>query len=175
MRRVALGHITNNERGASALIWAPANFREIDFVAVVHAAVTVHQRIASDKRIEITKDLPESIMGSAHPGQMLQVMSNLMANALEALPKDGAFSLRLRKRGDSIHFVISDNGVGIGQEHVKKIFDPFFSTKGAKGTGLRLALSKRIIERHGGKIRFRTSVRPGKSGTTFKFTLPTNR
>jgi signal transduction histidine kinase len=106
---------------------------------------------------------------------MLQVMSNLMANALEALPDDGALSLRLRKRADSSHFVISDNGRGIAQEHVKKIFDSFFSTKGGKGTGLGLALSKRIIERHGGKIRFKTSVRPGKSGTTFKFSLPINR
>jgi signal transduction histidine kinase len=69
--------------------------------------------------------------------------------------------------------VIADNGEGVPKENLGEIFQPFFTTKGEKGTGLGLSLSKAIVELHRGKMRIRSSVRPGKSGTAFKITLPT--
>ena len=67
---------------------------------------------------------------------------------------------------------IHDRGSGISPEIRKKIFDPFFTTKDLKGSGLGLWVSKQIIQRHGGTIRFRTSQRRGLSGTIFEIFLP---
>jgi signal transduction histidine kinase len=79
--------------------------------------------------------------------------------------------MRLRKRNREIHIVVADNGHGISADVMARIFEPFFTTKKA-GNGLGLALSKKIIEHNQGKISLRSSVRPGKSGTTFKISLP---
>ncbi len=105
-------------------------------------------------------------------GEILQVVSNLIVNALDALPADGTLTLRLRKRTNSIQMLIADNGHGIPAKHAAFIFEPFFTTKAERGTGIGLALSKKIVERHGGRIWVRSSVRVGKSGTTFRISLP---
>jgi signal transduction histidine kinase len=105
-------------------------------------------------------------------GEMLQVVSNLIANALDALPAFGILHLRLRKRGGRIHFVMADNGHGIAIVNNDRIFRPFFTTKENRGTGLGLDLSEKIIQRHFGSIRMRSSVRPQKRGTTFRVCLP---
>jgi signal transduction histidine kinase len=103
---------------------------------------------------------------------MLQVISNLIHNSIDALPQDGILRLRLRKAEGEIHLLIADNGHGIPAEYADEIFQPFITTKEERGTGLGLALTKRIVERHRGTIRMRSSVRPGKSGTLFKISLP---
>jgi signal transduction histidine kinase len=100
-------------------------------------------------------------------GEILQVVSNLIVNSLDALPADGTLCLRLRKRADEVDLVIADNGHRIPIEHHDLVFQPFFTTKQERGTGLGLAPSKKIIEKHRGKIRMRSSVRPGRNGTTF--------
>jgi signal transduction histidine kinase len=68
--------------------------------------------------------------------------------------------------------VIADNGHGIPAEHAAAIFEPFFTTKEHRGTGLGLGLTRKIIERHHGRIAMRSSVRPGRSGTIFRISLP---
>jgi signal transduction histidine kinase len=88
------------------------------------------------------------------------------------LPVNGTLCLRLRKSLDGVHLVVADNGHGIPEEHANSIFEPFFTTKEERGTGLGLALSKKIIERHRGTIKMRSSVRPGRSGTIFKISIP---
>jgi signal transduction histidine kinase len=107
-----------------------------------------------------------------HTGEVLQVLSNIVKNALDALPDGGTLRLRLRRHRGEVEFVIADNGEGIQKEHPDGIFQPFFTTKGESGTGLGLSLSKAIVERYSGKMRIRSSVRPGKSGTAFKIRLP---
>jgi len=144
----------------------------IDLVALAEAALRIHQRAISAKKIHLLKKLPERIVAEVHTGQMLQVISNVILNALDALPEEGVLSFRVRKRDGEVQFVIADNGHGIPKEHSSEIFKPFFTTKEGRGTGLGLALSKNIIERHKGRIRMRSSVRPGKSGTIFKISLP---
>ncbi|MDQ2840093.1 MAG: HAMP domain-containing histidine kinase [Acidobacteriota bacterium] len=144
-----------------------------DLVAVAHAAVRIHQRAIDEKKIHLVKDFPQvEFIAEVHATEILQVLSNVLVNAIDALPSEGVICLRLRKRQNGIHIVIADNGHGIPAEHRKKIFKSFFTTKKDRGTGLGLSLSKKIVERHRGKICMRSSVRPGKSGTTFKISLP---
>ncbi len=103
-----------------------------------------------------------------------QVIINLLANAFDSMPNGGKLLIesQLCKEHEScVQFLITDTGYGIKKDEVDKIFDPFFSTKGnGKGIGLGLAISKRIMEDHGGNIRVASSS--GK-GTTFAVCFPT--
>ena len=146
--------------------------KPVDLVAVAEAALRIHQRTIEAKRIHLVKTLPPELVAEVHSNQILQVVSNLIVNALDALSESGTLSLRLRKRRDGIDIIVADNGCGIPLEHQSRIFEPFYSTKEEKGNGLGLALAKRITGEHGGTVRMRTSVRPSRSGTAFKISLP---
>jgi signal transduction histidine kinase len=144
----------------------------IDLAALAEAALRIHQRTILAKRVHLVKDLPQELVVQVYTGEMLQVISNLIVNALDAMPANGTLCLRLRKSGGEVRLLIADNGHGIPKEHFERIFQPFFTTKNEQGTGLGLALSKKIIDRNRGKIRLRSSVTPGRSGTTFRISIP---
>jgi signal transduction histidine kinase len=146
--------------------------RSTCLVALVEAALRIHRKELERKTIHLVKDMPDGLSAEVHGGQILQVVSNLVANALDALPIDGTLCIRLRRRRSEAHLVVADNGHGIPKSIFAHIFEPFFTTKDEVGTGLGLALSKRIVEGHRGRIRVRSSLRPGKSGTLFKVSLP---
>ncbi len=143
-----------------------------DLVNVAEAALRIHQRTIEVKRVRLVKELPEKLVAEVYPGELLQVVSNVIVNALDALPPTGTLRLRLRRRHGEIQFVIADNGHGIPKEQTSEIFQPFFTTKENRGTGLGLAVSKNIVHRHRGRISVRSSVRPGKSGTIFRISIP---
>jgi signal transduction histidine kinase len=146
--------------------------RPIDLMDLAEAALRIHQRTVEAKKIHLVKKLPKGLLAKVHSGQMLQVVSNLLVNALEALPEAGTLSVRLRKGPDGFHLLVADNGHGIKQEHLERVFEPFFTTRDDTGNGLGLSLSRKVIEEHGGKIRLRSSVREGRQGTVFKISLP---
>ncbi|MFO8053891.1 MAG: [Fe-Fe] hydrogenase large subunit C-terminal domain-containing protein [Bacteroidales bacterium] len=107
--------------------------------------------------------------------QMLQVLSNLCKNAIEAMPKGGKLRIRIEEEQDHIVFFTEDTGEGIPQENLDKIFEPFFTTKGiGKGTGLGLATIYGIAKMHKGQITVHSNNKPekGATGTTFKVSLP---
>jgi signal transduction histidine kinase len=143
-----------------------------DLVELAEAAIRIHQRTIEAKKIHLLKDFPPGVTAEIRTGEILQVVSNLIVNALDALPAGGKLIIRLRRRNGGIFILISDSGHGIPAQHSRKVFEPFFTTKEESGNGLGLALTKRIVERHGGKIWLRSSVRPSKSGTTFRILLP---
>jgi signal transduction histidine kinase len=156
--------------------YKPSDVRlPVDLVEVAESALRVHERRIAAKKVNLVKDLGEEVRIEVHPGEMLQVFSNLLGNALDALPDKGTLHLRFRKRDDQVHATIADNGSGIPQEIFSKVFDPFFTTKKEKGTGLGLPISKSIIEGHKGRIKLRSCTRPDRSGTAFCISLPLNR
>ncbi len=115
----------------------------------------------------------------AFPGEMRQVFSNLIVNALEISPPGGRLKLRLKsgrawgsRPRPGVRITVCDQGPGIPRENFKLIFEPFFTTKGEKGTGLGLWVSQGIVQKHGGTIRVRSSTTQGKSGTVFSVFLP---
>jgi signal transduction histidine kinase len=164
-----LGQITSQTLGFAR---HSQTSRPIDFAALAEAALRIHQRKIEAKQVHLIRDLPRNAVAEVHTGEMLQVVSNLIVNALDALPTSGILCLRVRKLRGRLRFSIADNGPGIPAEYAREIFQPFFTTKQENGTGLGLAVSKRIVERHDGVIRMRSSVRPGKSGTVFHISLP---
>jgi len=132
--------------------------------------ITASFRLMLKKDVKIMLNIPETpvlIKGDADTLQ--RALANIIRNAVDACPdKGGKVSISLAGRGGTITIVIKDNGTGISAEHLDKIFEPFFSTKGSSGTGLGLAIAKSFIEAHGGKI----DVASSQSGTTFNITLP---
>lgn len=112
-------------------------------------------------------------------GEILQVLNNVIANAIDALPmRDGCLLARSRNATDwksgrkGIIITIADNGKGMNRETMSRAFESFFTTKGVEGTGLGLWVSAELVERNRGHIRVRSSQIPGASGTVFSFFLP---
>ena len=107
--------------------------------------------------------------------QMIQVLTNLEKNAVEAMPDGGELKLLLEEKGDDMKISISDTGTGIKPEHMDKLFTPFFTTKEVgKGTGLGLPLVYGIVKMHKGKINVKSNHDPekGPTGTTFIIEIP---
>lgn len=118
-------------------------------------------------------------LAQCREGEMIQVVGNLIANALDALPPFGGYVLvRSRNTTDwnsgrkGVAITIADNGVGMSRETMARAFESFFTTKGIGGTGLGLWVCAELIERNQGRIRVRSCQARGRSGTVFSFFLP---
>jgi PAS domain S-box-containing protein len=120
------------------------------------------------------------VLVNAFPGELRQVFSNVVVNAVDALERSGdklcihVFSsfdwTNPEQRG--LRITISDTGSGIPAAKQRQIFEPFYTTKGSKGTGIGLWVSLGIVKKYGGTMRFRSVVKQGRSGTTFSVFLP---
>lgn len=109
--------------------------------------------------------------------QMMQVLTNLEKNAVEAMPDGGELSIALSEQREDVVIAISDSGTGISAENMEKVFTPFFTTKEVgKGTGLGLPLCYGIVKMHRGKIEVKSNDQPekGPTGTTFTIKIPRN-
>jgi PAS domain S-box-containing protein len=119
---------------------------------------------------EVKKEYGELPEVWCEPSQLNQVFMNLMVNAGHAIRERGTITLRTRREGDEVCVSVSDTGCGISAENLKRIFEPFYTTKPVgKGTGLGLSLAYGIIQKHKGRIEVDSEV--GK-GTTFRVWLP---
>jgi signal transduction histidine kinase len=146
--------------------------REFDLVEIAESALRIHAHRFELGAIELRKELPDQLIVKALGGELLQVFSNFILNALDALPdKNAVFCLRIRADEERAYITISDNGHGIHPSIRPRLFEPYITNK-SSGNGVGLWLSKRILEKHQGTIRFRSSHKPGKSGTTFRVSLP---
>jgi iron only hydrogenase large subunit-like protein/nitrogen-specific signal transduction histidine kinase len=109
--------------------------------------------------------------------QMMQVLTNLQKNAVEAMPNGGELSLEVKGNENEVTIIVTDTGTGISEENMGKIFTPFFTTKEiGKGTGLGLPLIYGIVKMHNGKIAVKSNdnSEKGATGTSFTITLPRN-
>ena len=122
--------------------------------------------IGIEVKLALSSD-PDEVYGD--PVQIGQVITNMLMNAIQAISPPGTITISTHRTGDELEISLSDTGCGIPAEYIDKIFDPFFSTKGTKGTGLGLAVSYDIIKKHSGDIEV-TSKDGG--GTTFIIRLP---
>lgn len=137
----------------------------------------IYSRKIEEQNVNIQKTFENVQELRAFPGELRQVFSNLVLNALESLPGSGTVAVRVRNATDSqarsgIRVTVADNGTAIAPENMPKIFEPFFTTKESKGTGLGLWVSLGIIQKHEGTIRVRSSIREGRHGTCFVVFLP---
>jgi len=120
-------------------------------------------------QLELGDNIPRVIVKT---GELRQVLSNLLANSLDAIATGGVIVVRTRSTRDQVRITFSDNGHGIPHERRELIFRPFETTKGEKGTGLGLWVSKGLIDKYGGRILFRSSEKSSYQGTSFTVILP---
>ncbi|HEY3325155.1 MAG TPA: ATP-binding protein [Planctomycetota bacterium] len=140
-----------------------------DFNVTVEKAFRTLAEILGSRNIHSSLDLDRSLPEVPFDeNQILQVIHNMIRNAADSMPHGGALSLKTGREGESIYLVIDDSGTGIPPHVLERLFDPFFTTK-PDGTGLGLAVSKKIVDDHGGRIEVHSKV--GK-GTQFKVHLP---
>jgi signal transduction histidine kinase len=115
--------------------------------------------------IDLTKSTPAI---KIDVDKMTRVFINLIKNAIDAMPNGGKLTITSEKMNDKVKIAFADTGLGISEENLKKLFGPLFTTK-AKGMGLGLAICKRIVEAHGGRISVESVI---NKGTTFTTTIP---
>ncbi len=146
--------------------------------SVVNQTVTFYLSRASHRNIMINTSLRSDLELLGSPGEMRQVLSNLLSNALDACESGGTIRVGIRKDKDDrsskigARIVIADSGCGIDAIKIASIFEPFYTTKGSTGTGLGLWVTRQLVEKHGGSIRVRSTVRGHYRGTTFRIFFP---
>jgi len=119
--------------------------------------------------IRVTVDAPDPVRAPGDSAELREVVINLLFNAVDAMPGGGTIEVGTRPDGKTARFWVADTGAGMSAEVVARIFEPFYTTKGERGTGLGLSASHGIIENHGGHINVSSEL--GK-GTRFEVTLP---
>jgi signal transduction histidine kinase len=127
--------------------------------------------LASDASVDLQTDAPATLpMVLGDRGRLLQVLSNLVGNAIKFTPAGGRIRIGAEQRGDEVCFWVSDTGSGIVAEVMSHIFDRFWQARRTdrRGTGLGLFIAKALVEAHGGRIWVESA--PGQ-GSTFYFTV----
>jgi signal transduction histidine kinase len=148
--------------------------------AITEDMIKIYQRRFESNGIQVSTHYRDEGQIEGFPGELRQVISNLMVNSIDALQQRGKLWIDIFRRRNwgspevepGIGLVIADNGPGIPAEYRQRIFEPFFTTKGDRGTGLGLWITDALVRKHGGSVRFRSSTRPGSNGTCFHIFLP---
>ncbi len=148
----------------------------VDLRLVGDEVLTLFGERVRRQMIRVTKhyrEVPDLIV---MPGQIRQVLVNVIGNALDAMPDGGVLAISIARskmnNGHSIRLLVCDSGPGIDPEMRARVFNPFFTTKGDSGSGIGLWISKQIVEKHGGAIRLRCSQQRARSGTCVSIHLP---
>ena len=139
-------------------------------------AIRVYAPKCRDVGIRIEEDLRSTRQVVLRKGEIMQVISNLIANAIYAMPSGGTLRVSVDDsvppNGPGVVLSVTDNGVGIPTEQLPRIFEAFFTTRSTIGTGIGLFVAKQFIEGHGGKIYVESSTDPVSHGTKMSIFLP---
>lgn len=167
LRRV--GHIVSQTLGFYRESSTP---QPIDLSTLVNDVVALYQRKLDARQIRVTRNMQSNVTVNGIPGELRQVVANLLSNALDAMEPYGILSMEVRLQKKEARVSISDTGHGIATPLLEHIFEPFFTTKKDAGTGLGLWVSKGIVEKHHGRLEVSSSREEGSHGTAFLLTLP---
>ncbi len=144
-------------------------FQAVDPARLIDSIIGLAGHSAEQKGITIRKDVPASVPPfECDPEQMKQVILNLTINAVQAMPGPGEIVLSAHQRDSSVVIAVRDQGSGVDEENLDKIFNPFFTTKDT-GTGLGLSVVYQIVTQHGGVV---TPERNPAGGMTFSVVIP---
>jgi len=127
------------------------------------------QSLARGVTVEVVTELGRTHPIPGNPAELREMLTNLIFNAVDAMPQGGRITLRTQAIGDRIELAVNDTGVGMNEEVRRRCLEPFFTTKGERGSGLGLAMVYGTVERHRGTVAIESE--PGR-GTTFRFQFP---
>ena len=152
-----------------------ADLEFLDLPALLRDAIEItrtrweNEARAAGLNIDVTLNAEERVFTMGNASELREVFVNLIVNAVDAMPDGGSLKICCKRNGDRVHLRFADSGMGMAEEVRERVFEPFYTTKGVHGTGLGLAVSYGIIERHEGLISVESTI--GK-GTTFRIDLP---
>jgi PAS domain S-box-containing protein len=146
---------------------------------IIGSLLTVFSSRARNKGIEFSQEIQNNSAIFAVPGEIRQVVANLLSNSIDAVKGTGKVRIRVstgrnwhRDRESGIRITVADTGAGIPPAARQRIFEPFYTTKRDVGTGLGLWVCKSVVDHHKGTIYVRSSTTPGKSGTVVSVFFP---
>jgi PAS domain S-box-containing protein len=154
--------------------FSSSEFEEVNINSLMLDTLSLLEHQLKRGEIEVSVDFSPTIPKTVgNGGKIQQVFMNIFLNAKDSMPEGGEIKLRTFTRGSELVIEVRDNGEGISEEDIKRIYDPFFTTKSVgKGTGLGLSVSYGIIQEHSGRISVESEL--GR-GTTFSLYLPLRR
>ncbi len=142
---------------------------------IAEHALTIYEPRCIAAGIRIERSFSPSRKVVIRRGEMLQVVSNLVTNAIYAMPDGGTLSVSVCDTGapaEGVVLTVADNGVGIEADILPKVFDAFFTKRASVGTGIGLFIAKQFVEGHGGQIRIDSHIEPERRGTLVRVFLP---
>jgi signal transduction histidine kinase len=151
--------------------------KQVSVDSIMESALDLLQSKIRTKQAKIEKRYRGDLAINAVGGELRQVFSNLLVNSLECIGECGTVNLRITGGSCSrcgerlVRITVADNGSGIREAIRPRMFEALFTTKGDTGTGLGLWVSKQIVEKHGGTIRFRSRAAGAQTGTIFSVVL----
>jgi signal transduction histidine kinase len=157
----------------------PSQPVETDVVPVLDSVIKLYGSRIAAASISVEREVRSgSPLVLSTPGELRQILANLIGNAIDAMRGGGRLRIRISEHGGTafahpaVRVSIADSGTGIPSEVFPAIFEPFVTTKGETGTGLGLWVTAEIIRKNGWSIRVRSSRTPGRSGTVFSIVIP---
>ena len=137
----------------------------------IESVLSLHEARLRRSHVQVRRLYQTEGSVHAHPGELRQIFSNLISNAIDAMPDGGRLTIRVR-RGSCLEralcVTVADTGCGMPQSIKERIGELYFTTKGESGTGIGLWVTRQLIEKYGGTLRVLSSTKPDKSGTYFR-------
>ncbi len=178
MAEEEVGRVAHLAQQALGFVRDTASPGGIDAARVMDEVLQLYSHKLDSKQIRVTRRYRGSAQIVGFAGEVRQLLTNLLVNALDAMDRNGALHVRIRATRrwsdglEGVYITLADNGSGIPQQSLRRIFEPFYTTKKDAGTGLGLWVSRGIVEKHDGSIRVRSQVAGHHRGTAFSIFLP---
>lgn len=143
--------------------------QEISLADVMESILVLYQNRLEMRSIQVVRKYQSSQRLRGHPGELRQAFSNLVANAIDAMPSGGQLVIKIRDgRACKLAVTIADRGQGIPRETISRLGELLFTTKGESGTGLGLWVTYQLLAKHGGSVKVYSSTNPHSHGTAFR-------
>lgn len=154
----------------------PGTAVEIQLGALLEEVLRVHQSKLLAANVAVDCIFTDQRPLTANRDELTQIFSNLITNAVEAMPNGGLLTIKTREVGDKgIEVLVRDCGIGISAENLARIFEPFFTTKGNRGTGIGLWVAQQLLQERGGSISIESKTEGADKGTSVSVFIPFNR
>jgi PAS domain S-box-containing protein len=160
--RLTLGFVRNN-----------SVCRDVDPAGTIDEVLSIFRHRFELKHIHVDRSYNTGIYIHIAPHELRQIVTNIISNAADALPDTGAIvTIRVTEENGEAVIEIADNGHGIGEADIRRIFEPFFSTKQDVGTGIGLWVTRELVEKNGGSVAVHSGGLPGGMKTSFSIRFP---
>ena len=151
---------------------APSEKVKVKATDLLDTSLESFHRQIEEGHVKVERHYSTDAIIEVSPGELRQVFTNLISNAIDAMPEGGLLILEAVASGQDVKLIFSDTGSGIKTEKMDEIFEPFVTTKGEKGLGIGLWISRNIVEKQGGSIHVRSSTEGAEHGTHFTVCIP---